>query len=408
MRDDIPGSRPGDDGVEETRRLRRGRWPTADPDCVLQIADYSAPFASNFLASMFRLSDLVRDRLGLATVYVFPEAARERPWVREVRAAGAGVEFLPRAGSHRQRVAALRHWGRDHHAALFHTHFGTFDVDAAYAAWRLGRPIVWHMHSPFLTAGSWRRSFGERLKFRLLARLLVDRIVAVSPSVAEGAIAGGAPRSQFTVILNGIDVDRAHPLDPVARDALRRRSAIAADDVVFLLLGWEPLRKGVDVFAEAMRALSDASSGSARGVVVRGETNEAEVARLVGDVPSVRVVPGAADVSELYGLADCFVSASRAEGLPYAVGEAMAAGLPVITSDLAQVVAVYGRAGAGVLPFRSGDARDLAPALRRLLAMPGEERARLGRANAAYVRENLSLQHWSEEMLGVYRSLLGR
>jgi len=85
----------------------------------------------------------------------------------------------------------------------------------------------------------------------------------------------------------------------------------------------------------------------------------------------------------------------------------MAAELPVITSDLAQVVAVYGRAGAGVLPFRAGDAEDLASALRRLTAMSREERVRLGQANGAFIRENLSLRRWSEEMIAVYGAVLG-
>ncbi|HII40167.1 MAG TPA: glycosyltransferase family 4 protein [Thermoplasmata archaeon] len=381
--------------------------PTTDPACILQIADYSAPFASNFLSSLFRLEGLVRDRLGLRTAYVLPEAARERPWIRTAQDAGAIVEFLERGGSHRQRIRTLRCLGLEHRAALLHTHFGTFDADAAVAAWRLGRPVVWHMHSPFLTAGSWRRGVGERIKFGLVARLLVDRIVAVSPSVAEGAVAGGAPRSKFSVVLNGIDVERAHPLDPADRSALRRRTGIADGDVVFLLLGWEPLRKGADLFAEAMASVSGESAMHARGLVVRGETNEAEVLGMVRSAPSVRVIPGVPDVAELYGLADCFVSASRAEGLPYAVGEAMAADLPVITSDLAQVVAVYGRAGAGVLTFRSGDAKDLAAAMARLLATSPEDRVRLGRANGAFIREGLSLRRWSEEMIAVYRSVLG-
>lgn len=374
---------------------------------MLQIADYSAAFSSNFLSSLFRLQGLVHDRLGLETVYVFPEAARERTWIRAAQDTGAAVTFLERGGSHRTRVRTLERLGREHNAAVFHSHFGTFDVDAAYAAWRLGRPTVWHMHSPFLAAGTLRRRVGERLKFGLVARVLVDRIVAVSPSVAQGAIMGGAPRSKFSVVLNGIDVDRAHPLDASSRWALRRREGIADEETVFLLLGWEPGRKGVDLFGQALQILSREFPKNVRGLVVRGETNEAEVVRLVGPVASVRVIPSVTDVAELYGQADCFVSASRAEGLPYAVGEAMAAELPVITSDLAQVVGVYGRAGAGVIPFRTGDAHDLAAAMRRVMGWSREDRARQGQSNGRFIRENLSLRKWSEDMIAVYRSVLG-
>jgi len=374
----------------------------------LQIADYSAAFSTNFLSSLFRLEELVRDRLALGTVYVFPETARARPWIRAAQDAGAAVEFIDRSGSHRTRIRTLRHLGQEHRAAVFHTHFGTFDVDAAYAASRLRRPTVWHMHSPFLAQGTLRRRVGERLKFTLVAPLLVDRIVAVSPSVAEGAIAGGAPSSRFAVVLNGIDTDRAHPLDLTSKQTLRRRYEFADDETVFLLLGWEPRRKGVDLFAEAARSLSAESVTRMCCLVVSGESNESEVTALVGGAPAVRVIHAVPDVAELYGLADCFVSASRAEGLPYAIGEAMAAGLPVLTSDLGQVVAVYGQAGDGVLRFRSGDARDLAAGMRRVLALSREERQRLGTANGAFIREHLSVSRWSEEMIAVYRSILAK
>jgi glycosyltransferase involved in cell wall biosynthesis len=139
---------------------------------------------------------------------------------------------------------------------------------------------------------------------------------------------------------------------------------------------------------------------------VSGETNEDEVSALVRNVPSVRVIRSVPDVAELYGLADCFVSASRAEGLPYAIGEAMAAGLPVITSDLPQIAAVYGPAGPGVLTFRGGDPRALATAMGRILALPRGQREALGKRNAAFVQEHLSLQNWTERMIGVYRSVL--
>ena len=206
--DDVPGPATGGRRRRRGLRLPAGRVPTTDPACILQIADYSAPFASNFLSSLFRLEGLVRDRLGLRTVYVLPEAARERPWIRTAQDAGAIVEFLERGGSHRQRIRTLRCLGLEHRAALLHTHFGTFDADAAVAAWRLGRPVVWHMHSPFLTAGSWRRGVGEPVKFGLRARLLVGRLGGASPP--RGAGAGAALIEPLLA-----EPEHDHPLRPL-------------------------------------------------------------------------------------------------------------------------------------------------------------------------------------------------
>ncbi len=378
-----------------------------DQGCIMQIADFSAAFASNFVSSLLRLQGAVRDQLGLETFYVLPTSARARPWIAALETTGAAVGFIDKSGSHRERVQHLVRMAKDRHAALLHTHFGTFDVDAAYAGSRLRRPVVWHMHSPFLTAGSWRRQIGERLKFALVARICVDRIIAVSPSVANGAIAGGAPRSKFEVVLNGIDVDRVSRHDALARSVLRTRHGISDADTVFLLLGWEPARKGVDLLGDAVQSLHDVVQDALRCLVVSGESNRAEVARLVGPAPEVQVIPPVSNIAELYGAADCFVSASRAEGLPYAIGEAMASGLPIITSDLSQVMSVYATAGEGVLAFPSGDAKALARAMARLMSLSPQDRARIGAANALFVRDHLSLHAWTETMMGVYRSVLG-
>jgi glycosyltransferase involved in cell wall biosynthesis len=129
---------------------------------------------------------------------------------------------------------------------------------------------------------------------------------------------------------------------------------------------------------------------------------------MLADIPSLQVVPPVQDVRELYGLADCFVLASRTEGLPYAIGEAMASELPVITSNLPQVIETFGPAGRGLISFKTGDAEDLVAAMLQVLSMPPEGRRHLGIQNAAYVRDHLSIDRWTDEILAVYRSVLAQ
>ena len=108
-------------------------------------------------------------------------------------------------------------------------------------------------------------------------------------------------------------------------------------------------------------------------------------------------------VHELYAAADVFVSASRSEGMPYAIAEALAAGLPVITSSIPGIEPYLD--APALETFVSGDASALAQALERMAA-PGYDTAGRGRENAAFASRALGLDGWVEAMLARYRDLL--
>ena len=108
------------------------------------------------------------------------------------------------------------------------------------------------------------------------------------------------------------------------------------------------------------------------------------------------------DVAALLGSADVFVSASREDAFSYAIGEAMAAGLPVVSSDIPGP-AHYFEAG-GVFTYPVEDANDLA----RLLGSLGdsEQRNELGRKNRDFVRTHLGIERHVEGIIALYERLL--
>ncbi|MGH2524638.1 MAG: glycosyltransferase, partial [Anaerolineales bacterium] len=93
------------------------------------------------------------------------------------------------------------------------------------------------------------------------------------------------------------------------------------------------------------------------------------------------------DVPRLLAASDIFVSASHWEGLPVAVLEAMAAGLPIVATSVGDVPRVVSAEAGLIVPPHQPDL--LAGALRTLLDNP-VQRQRLGEAARAYVTRNHS------------------
>jgi glycosyltransferase involved in cell wall biosynthesis len=100
----------------------------------------------------------------------------------------------------------------------------------------------------------------------------------------------------------------------------------------------------------------------------------------------VRLLGERSDVPALLAAADLFCLASDAEGMPMAVLEAMASGVPVVASAVGGLVA--GTAGAATL-VPPGDPGALAAAITRLLASP-DQRDTLAAAGRALVQERFS------------------
>jgi glycosyltransferase involved in cell wall biosynthesis len=101
--------------------------------------------------------------------------------------------------------------------------------------------------------------------------------------------------------------------------------------------------------------------------------------------------------------ADAFALSSRHEGLPYAVLDAMAAGLPTIVTDYPGADDAVADAG---LVVRRGDVPGLAHALRQLAA-DSAERARLGERARTRAREVYSLDAMIRRTRRIYEQILG-
>jgi glycosyltransferase-like protein len=192
-----------------------------------------------------------------------------------------------------------------------------------------------------------------------------------------------------TVVRNGVDPHRFGAGDPGERERFRARAGAGPDTFLVLTVGGIEPRKGSVTLLEAMAGVAGRVNGSGpRPVlaVVGGHTffdyrayRDGALARL----PELGLVEGRdvlllgtvseADLGAWYRAADAFAFPSVKEGFGLVVLEALAAGLPVVATDI-PVFAEYLEDGHSALLVPPGDSAALAAALGRLARDPALRR----------------------------------
>jgi glycosyltransferase involved in cell wall biosynthesis len=236
----------------------------------------------------------------------------------------------------------------------------------------------------------WRRRvwiFGVYLPIeRLLARL--GPVLVPSQAMAD-FLAGPArlPKARLLVRPSGIDVRRHEP-GPRHQPL---RLAVAAN-----LEHW----KGVDLLLEACALVAVPVHLDVYGDGAEADALAASATRLGVDATFHGRVDG---VRDLLLDADVYVHPSRADNLPIAVLEAMAAALPVVATRVGGVPELVDDGVTGIV-VPADDAPALAHAIERLANDDGQ-RVAMGRAGAARVAEDFDPDDTAAAVVQVYEEL---
>ena len=373
---------------------------------VVHAADFSPPYGGNFVASLRALAASGTAE-GRRYVLAFPTSAGRTDWFAELRADGFQTALLPEGGAVLETGRTLHRLCRDWDATLLHTHFSSYDVSAWIAQHLLATrgsrlQVVWHAHSDFPMSRTLSRRTRNLVKYRLMGRTTFT--VAVSEHVREKMIGLGCSPHRICTIHNGIDLER--PLSAVRpRTEVLDAASIPRHAGLLLLFGWEPIVKGVDTALEAAAVVTQRSPAAVLGIVGTERLHNFVGKRFTVSHPHwLRLLPPVERVADYYSAASLFLMASRNEGFPYAVCEAMAARLPVVLSDIPGVAWAHDTPGA--VFFRPGDAQSLADALREVLKWTDAERRRRGDLNRTLVESRFSVTAWVERIRLLYQSIL--
>ena len=292
---------------------------------------------------------------------------------------------------------------------------GSLDFVALAARTGDGPAVLWTVHNAILdlradqlpSGQRWLLN-GKRAAYRFAYRLSgrwADGFVAVSDDVAAAITAAyRPPRDRLFLIPNGVEVARYG--SQAARAATRADLRLAPDARLVIVVAKLFAQKGHAVLLDA---LSSAGLRPDDVVLLVGEGPER--AHLEGVVEArglgaVRFAGNRPDIPALLAASDLFVLPSLWEGLPMALLEAMASGLPVIATDVAgsRQVIVPDESGVIVPP---GDAGALAAAIGDLLA-DDARRSRLGRAARQRVEAEFSSARQAERHAAAYAAALAR
>jgi L-malate glycosyltransferase len=330
----------------------------------------------------------------------------EGPLREELPAGPSDVLEYPLTSLHDRNAARqLRRFASDlrrNDVRIVHTHDVYANIFGLPAAWVARVPVRIASRRDTGGVGSASRRRVEGALYRL-----ADAVVANAEAVRRDLIRQGLPEAKVAMIHNGIDVARVMP----------RRSPEAMLDLfrlpsgrrfVVLVANLSHQVKDHPTFLRAARRIKKAVPASAFVVAGGGRLapDMRRLAQSLGIGDEVFFLGPCTEIGDLLALAEVCVLSSTAEGLSNAVLEYMAAGRPVVASDVGGTREAVLDGETGLL-FPAGDNRALADRVISLLDDPGRARL-MGERGRRRVEDRFSCGLLVQRTERLYEALLER
>lgn len=277
---------------------------------------------------------------------------------------------------------------------ILHSHLFGSITGASFSAFLAKIPHIGTLHDIYTVEEN-------KTKFRLLqlSSLLGTRLITVSQYMHNYFNSlGKLPKGSFYTILNGVDLKEFN-----GNIDLKKRSGLGlgSDETILICVGRLVKIKGYNILIEAISLLH---SDVAFKLIIVGDGPDREnieylisQKRLKG---KVKLLGQKDDVPDLLKLSDCFVLSSYSEGLSCSIIEAMAAGLPVVATDVGgnRELVKDGVSGYIVPP---GDATVFA---KRLQSIINDKNKRKSFGNMAFniAKNNFSIEKMMNEYVCQY------
>jgi teichuronic acid biosynthesis glycosyltransferase TuaC len=295
---------------------------------------------------------------------------------------------------YRSTVSSVARLRRDYPFDVIDAHYMYPD---AYAATRIGQALGVPVVSS--ARGSDINLIGRIPSLRPLVREAIARsrhVIAVSRALRDAMVALGAAPDRISVIPNGVDTAKFHP---IPAQSARAELGLPPGQIL-VSVGNLVSNKGFDRLLRALQALQGSGERAASDltlVVIGSGPEESRLKRLAIDLglaPNVRFMGSISHdkLAPWYAAADCFCLATEREGWPNAVLESLACGTPVVATAVGGVPEIVRSESLGVLVGPT-DA-DLSAGIRTALSRKWD-RAEIARFGASHSWETAAASVFS-------------
>ncbi len=350
---------------------------------VLQVCAYAAPYEGNFINSLKALQAELLEK-SVETVYAFPESAKEIQWCKELAETNR-VYFLPLSKASirpKTRRCLKEIYRQNPDIKIVHSHFELYDMPVVLTAPKSVK-VFWHLHDAIQMYNDLKSRLLHKIQYGFLNKNAT--LLSVSQKHKDYVLSLGFPQERAHFIPNALQLDRI----------LRVNTDVSERKYDFLIFGWEFERKGVDLCIEAFKKLN----GMARVGIVATKEIEERIINQYGNIEGIDVLELTKDINGLYCQTKCFLHISRAEGLSYALLEAVYAGLPVICSDIKENL--FAQKFETVSMVKNEDISAIADAMQKQYDNPEVDNSKVDSVRVMIEKE-FSIMRWVNTVMEFY------
>ena len=354
---------------------------------ILQICAYGAEYPGNFINTLEQLEKKLLKE-GHKTIYAFADTAKGKEWCKKIQQR-TKVYFLSVA---KARISPnvyklCKNIFKENKIDIVHSHFELYDMPISVTAPKDVK-IFWHLHDPieeYYKNVSMLKKILWSIQYSKSKKNI--KILSVSKKHGNFIKTIGLGKKDVEYFPNGIDTNRIERID----EQVPKNQ--------FLLFGWEVYRKGVDLAYEASKYFSQNNYNLQVECIGKDECKKYLESKEKNNCISYK--EPVSDINSLYKKTNCFLHISRAEGLSYALLEAIYAGLPVICSDIEENL--FAKEFENVFFIKNENVEDIIDKMKFIMSEKFILDKEKIQSNRKIIEEKYSIDSWCRNLINLYK-----